>query len=75
MECCGNCRWFAAETSVLTGVRYAGNVGECRRYAPRGPFTLTTRGRTTTVTAFAPVPPDDWCGEFEAKTQEPPHAS
>jgi hypothetical protein len=64
---CGECRWFAAVTSDLTGVKYGSSVGECRRYAPRGPIHFVGIKNTLLTSLFAVVPPDDWCGEFERK--------
>ena len=64
---CERCKWFASQTSMVTGVRYTAPLGECRRYAPRGPFPfhVTKRNSVAIVSAFAVVPIDDWCGEFE----------
>lgn len=67
---CSECRWFASEMSRGSVVRWPNNSGECRRYAPRGPVVMPLNAKGAAlcvISGFAPVPPDDWCGEFEPK--------
>lgn len=74
---CEACRYFAAKLSSLTAFKLREGVGECRRYAPRGPVTLGMNAgkaddglRIAVVSGFAHVPADDWCGEFAPAAQE-----
>jgi hypothetical protein len=69
-ETCGNCKFFSATMSKRSALRPEEGIGECRRYAPRGPVALgwahgkEGESHAAIMSAFPFVPDDDWCGEF-----------
>jgi hypothetical protein len=66
---CGTCRWFASRLSERAAMSWGEGMGECRRYAPRGPVMVQANAKGQVIqiaSAFAPVPEDDWCGEWQA---------
>lgn len=71
---CETCRFWSADVSALAAVKYGENIGECRRHCPRGPIILALpladgSGFQQAVFAqFAPVPKDDWCGDYQFRT-------
>lgn len=76
---CGTCRYFAAQLSSISTVRYREGIGECRRHAPRGPLVLAwqhndhdsgMQQHRPIITPFPLVPVDDWCGEHTPSTVE-----
>lgn len=76
---CENCRYFTMKLSKHSNVRLPEGMGECRRHAPRGPVNLAWTQdagdgnaplHAAIISAFAPVPVDDWCAEFSPKTSE-----
>ena len=66
---CGDCKFWASELSKLAAFRFSGNIGECRRHAPQGPFYASISGKSVShiVNSFPPTAGDDWCGEFQIK--------
>lgn len=67
---CAICRFWRSKLSSISAVTYKDGLGECRRYAPRGPVNLAWSQSGTDVThavllaPFPITPFDDWCGEF-----------
>lgn len=72
---CETCRFFTMKMSKASAFSYSAGVGECRRHAPRGPVELERGTNFSQVfnvmimTAFPPVPFDDWCGEHQVKAE------
>ncbi len=58
---CATCRWWKDNRESDT---CRGPIGSCHRYAPR------IRVNEYPHSSFAPVGPDDWCGEH-APVQQP----
>lgn len=55
-ECCNKCKWHAA---------LAGQANfECRRFPPTMSFMPTNHGPQP-ISAYPPVTPEHWCGEFK----------
>jgi hypothetical protein len=76
MTTCIACRYFRAGVSSISPVRYKEGLGECRRYAPRGPVHMTwSHGdgdkemHVASMTPFPIVPADDWCGDHSPKSR------
>ena len=71
---CQTCRFFSATLSDASSLRYRDGIGECRRYAPRGPLTYAWGGQgepehqhVAVMSPFPFVPLDDWCGDYQPK--------
>lgn len=74
---CGDCLYFTATLSKHSAMKPQPGVGECRRYAPRGPVSLgwaytgkdAGEHHAAIMSAFPFVPQDDWCGEFKDRRE------
>lgn len=69
---CDQCRFYSAQVSKVSALKYVEGVGECRRNAPRGPVALAWGGAVepehqhrAVMSPFPFMPADDWCGEFQ----------
>lgn len=58
---CETCRWWKDNREADT---HRGPVGACHRHAPRYRVSDYPQG------SFAPVGPDDFCGEHEARVED-----
>lgn len=73
---CRDCKYFSDVLSSISTVKFREGVGECRKNAPRGPFVMAWMEGDdlkahAIFSAFAPVPHDDWCGEFYDRLSGP----
>lgn len=59
-EQCGNCRFFDASWGEK-------ERGYCQRYAPRP--ILECNQTHDPILIWPPVESDEWCGEWQARTQ------
>lgn len=68
---CADCRYWADALQLRNRQLMPQGFGECRRRAPTGmTMSVTVAGDQKSAAVmypFPPVPPTDWCGEFEAK--------
>lgn len=58
---CDNCRFANVVRALPLSL-------ECRRHAPRESADTLDNGRAVPI--FPMVEPDDWCGDFEKRTNE-----
>lgn len=71
-ENCDNCRFWLGDEYPS----FYGRAGRCRRHPPKeaqepyfhGPDQGQKPDRYISVVRFPETKPDDWCGEWKAKT-------
>lgn len=59
---CGSCRFYKEQTETADEIRW----GICRRFPPAGVSVPDADGSYGDDAVWAPVRPDEWCGEFKA---------